>query len=127
MRLSTLRYLVRYQPECRWLRSRALQAEHLDGVPAHDLVDVGIAQVAHHLPRHRAGLRPGRVGVRIVGLECDAIRSDGAERVQPVLVAEKAAVDLASEVGRRWFEHNLSHATPRPVLPPDIISPFEDI
>ena len=41
------------------LRSGAIQTEHFDGVAAHDLVDVGVAEVAHHLLGHRACLGPG--------------------------------------------------------------------
>ena len=63
----------------------------------------------------------------VVGLEGDAVGTDDVERVEPVLVAEEAAVDLAVEVGGRRLGDDVLHAAPGAVLAPHVVHPLEDV
>ncbi len=72
-------------------------------------------------------MRPGRVGVRVVGLERRVVDADACQGLEPVHVAEEAAEHLAVVVGRRRFGDDVLHATPRPVLAPHVVGALEDV
>jgi hypothetical protein len=81
----------------RWLAARRaanlVPIEHAQRVPAHDLVDrVGLEPGEEPLG-DLAAVRPGAVGVGIVGLERDLFGSDGVEGGEAGGVVEEAAVD----------------------------------
>ena len=58
---------------------RQVEAQHPDGVAADDLVDHVVGEAGHHLLGHLFGVGPGRVGVRVVGLERDVVDTDLVE------------------------------------------------
>ena len=109
---------------------RASQTRSSDSiliVAAHDLVDDVVGEMAHESSRDLLRVGPGRVGVRVVGLEGDVVDADAVERLEPVAVVEEAAVDLAVVVGRRRVRHEVLHAAPRAVLAPHVVGPFEHV
>src|SRR3954447_18837507 len=59
--------------------SDAIEREHLDRVAAEHLVDDVVGQPGDHLLGVRLAVRPGRVGVRVVGLEADVVLADRLE------------------------------------------------
>ena len=65
--------------------------------------------------------------MRVVGLERDVVDADAVERLEPVPVAEEAAVDLPVVVGRRRLGHEVLHAAPRPVLAPHVVGAFQHV
>src|SRR6185437_13309955 len=96
--------------------SRRVEAQHADGVAPHNPVDILVGETLHHLLRHRPGVGPCGVGVRVVGFERDAVVADDAERVETVLVEEEAAVDLPVVVGGRLLRDVILHPAPGAVL-----------
>ena len=73
------------------------------------------------------GVRPRRVGVRVVRLERGVVHTDALERFETVHVTEEAAVDLAVVVRRRRVRHDPLHATPCSVLAPNVVRALEDV
>ncbi len=75
----------------------------------------------------RLGVRPSRVGVRVVGLEGDVVDTDTLERLEAVPVAEEAAVDLAVVVAGRRLGDDVLDAAPGTVFAPHVVGPFEHV
>src|SRR4051794_21535436 len=92
------------------------QTEHADGVPARALVDGLVVEIRDLLLEQLPRVRPGGIGVRVVGLERHVVDTDAVQRLQPVPVAEEAAEDLPVVVGGRRLRHHALHATPGAVL-----------
>ena len=86
-----------------------------------------VGQVAHEVDRDLLGVRPRRVGVRVVGLEGGVVDADLVERLDAVPVAEEAAVHLPVVVGRRRLGNDVAHAAPRAVLDPHVVGALEDV
>ena len=53
-----------------------VELEHADRVAAHDLAHRGVVDAGEQLARDLLGVGPGRVGVRVVGLEGDVVLAD---------------------------------------------------
>src|SRR5438477_9920160 len=87
--------------------SGAVELEHLDRVPAQDLVRDLLIEVGEHLLRVLLGRRPRRVRVRVVGLEADVVLADPVERMQTVVVGGEAAEDAPVVIGRGRFGNAL--------------------
>src|SRR5450631_1923968 len=103
------------------------ESEHADRVAAADLVDGLVVESREHLLRDLLGVGPGRVGVRVVGLERDVVDTDLVEGLEAVLVAKEAPEDLAVVVGRRGLGDAVTDATPGPMLLPHVVRTLEDV
>ena len=89
-------------------------------------IDV-VVEALHLLLGDLAGVRPGRVGVRVVALVGDVVDADGVEVLQPVRVVEEAAVDVLAEQLARRLRHLVGDAAPAAVLLPHHVGPLEDV